>query len=313
MILTVTPNSAIDQTVFVNPFRKNSTIRATSSILSMAGKAADASFILATLGYPTLATGFAAGSIGQIMARLLHERGAHSEFVQVGGETRLHTVIVDESDHTATTLTVATLQVQPEHVAALVQQCANLLPSASCLVTGGTLPQGITADLYIALIRLARTQKVPVILDTVEPHLSAALPAGPTYIKPNQDELAQFAGQVITSPTQAYGIGRSIYERFGVQPVITLGGEGALAILAHATYWIPPLAIAVASPAGAGDAVLAGIAASIERQQPIEAGLRLGFAAAAAVCLMPGTADCRPADIERLLPQVQLLPFEPEA
>jgi 1-phosphofructokinase family hexose kinase len=309
MILTVTPNSAIDQTVFVNPFRKNTTIRATGSILSMAGKAADASFILGTLGYPTLATGFAAGAIGQIMARLLRERGAQSEFVQVGGETRLHTVIVDESDRTATTLTVATLQVSPEQVSALLQQCATLLPSASCLIAGGTLPKGITADLYIDLIRLARAQHVPVILDTVEPHLSAALPAGPTYIKPNQDELAQFAGQAVTSPAQAYRIGRSIYERFGVQPIITLGREGALAVLAHTTYWIPPLAIEVVSPAGAGDAVLAGLAAALERQQPIEAGLRLGMAAAAAVCLMPGTADCRPADVERLLPQVQLLPF----
>jgi 1-phosphofructokinase family hexose kinase len=310
MILTVTPNSAIDQTIFVNPFRKNTTIRATSSILSMAGKAADASFILATLGYPTIATGFAAGAIGQIMARLLGERGAQSDFVQVNGETRLHTVIVDESDHTATTLTVATLQVLPEHVAALLAQCATLLPGASCLITGGTLPKGLQADLYIELIKLARQHHVPVILDTVEPHLSAALPAGPTYIKPNQDELAQFAGQEVTTPSDAYAIGRSIYARFGVQPIITLGGAGALAVLAHTTYWIPPLAIEVASPAGAGDAVLAGIAASIERQQPIEEGLRLGIAAAAAVCLMPGTADCRPADVARLLPQVQLLPFQ---
>jgi len=36
---------------------------------------------------------------------------------------------------------------------------------------------------------------------------------------------------------------------------------------------------------------------------------RLGVAAAAAVCLLPGTADCRREDIERLLPQVTLRPF----
>lgn len=309
MILTVTPNSAIDQTVFVKALPKNTTIRATGSILSMAGKAADASFILATLGYSTVATGFAAGAIGQIMARLLRERGAQSDFIQVGGETRLHTVIVDESDQTATTLTVATLQVLPEHVRALLEQCTQLLPTASCLITGGTLPKGIQADLYVDLIKLARAHNIPVILDTVEPHLSAALPAGPTYIKPNLDELAQYAGHWVASRSEAYAIGRSIYERFGVQPIITLGGEGALAVLAHTTYWIPPLTIEVASPAGAGDAVLAGLAAAIERQQPIEEGLRLGIAAAAAVCLMPGTADCRPEDIARLLPQVQLLPY----
>ncbi len=66
----------------------------------------------------------------------------------------------------------------------------------------------------------------------------------------------------------------------------------------------------MASPAGAGDAVLAGIAASIERGQPIEEGLRLGIAAAAAVCMMPGTADCRPEDVARLVREVRLEDYE---
>ena len=55
--------------------------------------------------------------------------------------------------------------------------------------------------------------------------------------------------------------------------------------------------------------MLAGIAASIERGQPIEEGLRLGIAAAAAVCMMPGTADCRPEDVARLKNEVQLQTF----
>ncbi len=309
MILTVTPNSAIDQTFFVNPFRKNTTMRATSSVLSMAGKAADASFILATLGYSTVATGFAAGAVGQIMERMMRGRGAQSDFIQVNGETRLHTVIVDESDHTASTLTVSTLQVQSEHVEALLQKCAGLLAGASCLVTGGTLPKGMKPEFYIDLIGMARRRNLPVIFDAVEPFLSVGLTASPTYIKPNQDELAQFAGHAVDSLSEAHAIGRSIYERFGTQTIITLGGEGALAVLAHTSYWIPPLAINVVSPAGAGDAVLAGIAASIERGQPIEEGLRLGIAAAAAVCMMPGTADCRPDDVERLVREVRLEGF----
>ncbi|MFN8444328.1 MAG: 1-phosphofructokinase family hexose kinase [Caldilineaceae bacterium] len=306
MILTVTPNSAIDQTVFVNAFRKNTTMRATHSILSMAGKAADASFILATLGYPTLATGFAAGAIGEIMERMLRQRGATSDFVQVNGETRLHTILVDESDHTASTLTVSTLQVLPEHVEQLLQKCDEQLKHASVLIAGGTLPKAMKPEFYADLIRLARSHAVPVIFDTVEPFLSAGLSAGPTYIKPNKDELAQFAGHEVTTLQEAQTIGQSIYQRFGAQSIITLGGEGALAVLAHVTYWIPPLAIDVVSPAGAGDAVLAGLAASIERQEPIEEGLRLGIAAAAAVCLMPGTADCRPEDVARLRNEVRL-------
>jgi 6-phosphofructokinase 2 len=69
------------------------------------------------------------------------------------------------------------------------------------------------------------------------------------------------------------------------------------------------LKIPVISTAGAGDAVLAGLAAALSRGKPIDEGLRLGFAAATAVCLTPATADCRRKDIERLLPQVKLIPY----
>ena len=71
-------------------------------------------------------------------------------------------------------------------------------------------------------------------------------------------------------------------------------------------YRIPPLPVEVVSAAGAGDGMLAGIAASIYRGEPIEEGLRLGTACASAVCLMPGTADCRREDVERFLPEVRL-------
>ncbi len=74
-------------------------------------------------------------------------------------------------------------------------------------------------------------------------------------------------------------------------------------------YRIPALKGQVVNAAGAGDAVLAGLAAALDRGQPVEEGLRLGFAAAAAVVLTPGTADCRRADVERFLPQIELIPY----
>jgi fructose-1-phosphate kinase PfkB-like protein len=55
--------------------------------------------------------------------------------------------------------------------------------------------------------------------------------------------------------------------------------------------------------------VLAGLASAFERREPVEQGLRRGFAASAAVCLMPGTGECRREDIERFMPQIQLLPY----
>jgi len=91
--------------------------------------------------------------------------------------------------------------------------------------------------------------------------------------------------------------------------VITLGREGALAILGERSYRIPVLEIPVASAAGAGDAVLAGLAVALSENKPIQDGLRLGFACATAVCLNYATADCRKTDVEKLLPQVELIEY----
>jgi fructose-1-phosphate kinase PfkB-like protein len=162
---------------------------------------------------------------------------------------------------------------------------------------------------YIRLIRTTRARNVPIIFDASEPNLRPGLTAGPDFIKPDRDELSALMGYPIDSIETAYQVGRQILAQYKTASVITLGGDGALAVLCDRTYRIPPLKVDVVSAAGAGDAVLAGLAASIHRKQPIEDGLRLGFAAAAAVLLQPGTADCRRADIERFLPQIELIPF----
>jgi 1-phosphofructokinase family hexose kinase len=308
-IVTVTANTTIDLTVFVPAWKPDSTIRATRTIQSMGGKPADASYILGELGIPSLALGFAAGTTGQKVVQLLEGRGAACDFVWVDGDTRINVVVIDQAAGTHTTVTTTTMDVSGAHREALLDRVRAALPGASVLVTGGTLPRGVPPAYYAELIGLARAANVPVIFDAAEPNLSAGLPAGPTIIKPNRDELSALLGRQVRSVAEAYDAGRALHAQYDVIPIITLGGEGGLAVLPDRAYRIPPIPVEVVSPAGAGDAVLAGMAASFERGQTLEEGLRLGFASATAVLLQPGTADCRKADVDMFLPQVQLLPY----
>ncbi len=309
MILTVTANTTIDYTLFVPQFEMNRTHRATSTTYGMGGKPTDASLILGEMGIPSLALGFAAGAAGERAKAMLHARGVTTDFTPVDGETRINVIIISENDHGHATITTSSLDVTAAHIAALREKFLAALPQADCLVIGGTLPKAVPPTFYVEFITLAREQGVPVIFDADEPNLSVGLTARPTYIKPNRDELARLTGQPVNTLEEAYRAGRAIYEQYGTCPIITLGGDGGLAVLPDRAYRIPPIPVNVASPAGAGDAVLAGLAASFGRKQPIEEGLRLGFAAATAVCLMPGTADCRREDVERFLPQVELIPY----
>jgi len=308
-ILCVTANTTIDQTVFVDELKKNETLRATRTIQSIAGKATDAAYILGTLGVPAQVVGCAAGALGRKVESLLSGRGVTADFVQVNGETRLNIIVIDDYDRTTTTITVSTLDVLPQHVIDLRMRYAALLGNTSVVVAGGTLPAGMQPSFYHDIVSQAVGRGVPVILDATEANLSAGLLARPTYIKPNRIELSDFAGYRVETLDQAYSVGRAIHDAYGTQSIVTMDREGALAVLSDRAYHIPALNIPVVSTAGAGDAVVAGVAASIHRRQPVEDGLRLGIAAAAAVCMQPGTAECDPRDVERLLPRVELIPY----
>lgn len=309
MIISLTANTTIDHTVVIPSLAKGSTIRALTSTFSMGGKPADASYILGALGIPSRALGFAAGTTGQKVEELLKARNVTPDFIQVGGETRINTVIVAQDGGEQTTITTSTLEINASHLAELRTKFIAVLDEATCVVMGGTLPKPLTPEFYADYIGLARKRNIPVVFDAADQNLRAGLTASPSFIKPNRAELTALLGRPVESMRDAYNAGREIYAQYGTCAVMTFGDEGALAVLPDKAYRIPAVPVEVVSAAGAGDAVLAGLVAALSRKEPIENGLRLGIAAASAVCLTLGTADCRAEDVERLLPQVQLIPF----
>ena len=309
MIVSLTPNTTLDLTVFVPKLVSNTTIGATRTYHSMGGKPTDAAWILGRMGVGSLALGLAAGAVGEKVKSMLEELGVTVDFIEVDGETRINTVIMDETSGEHTTITTASMQVEPEHLAALRERYLAALPAASVVITGGSLPPGMTPAFYADAIELARRKNVPVIFDAAEPNLSAGLEVRPAFIKPNEHELSALVGRKLDTDAELYEAGREILERYGTQVVITMGVDGALAILTDRSYRIPSIAVEVSSPAGAGDAVLAGLAYAIYHETPLEEGLRLGIAAATAVCLHPGTAAYDVADMQRFLPQVEFIPW----
>lgn len=310
MIVTVNPNTCIDRTLVVPEFTLNRTIRASRFALGMGGKAADASWILGEYGIPSLALGFSAGASGNQMEKMLQAKGVQTDFIRVDGETRTHTVVVMEDGSGQTTLAAPSLIVRPEHVLELESRYERALEEASCVVIGGTLPVGVPDSLYLRMISKAVTKGIPVVLDASGSCLKAGMEGHPTILKPNKNELEELSGREFKTLSDVLKCCKEVHDRFGSQVVATLGSDGILAVLPEIAYRIPSLPVNIVSTAGAGDGVLAGLAAALSAGWPLEEGLRLGAAMAGAVCMQLATADCHKADIERLMPIVELLPFE---
>lgn len=309
MILTVTLNTGLDHTLFLDQLRLGYTQKVRASTISMAGKPADASWVLSTLGIPNLATGFAAGELGKKMEAMLRQRGAQTDFLWVVGETRLNTVLVVDGDSYQTTLTTETLQITPADIAAFYEKQAGLLQRSDAMIIGGSAPRMVGPEVYRSLVAAAAERGVPVVLDASGPYLEYGLQGCPTVIKPNQQELEDFLSRPLPHPEDVLAAARELRERHRVAVVATLGKEGAFAVLPGRDYFIPALDVPMVSPAGAGDATVAGLAAALANRQPLEEGVRLGLAAAAAVLMQPGTADCRKEDVERLYKEIKLIPL----
>lgn len=321
MIISVTPNTSIDYTLRVPEFTLGRTIRALECAWGMGGKAADAAWILGYWGIRNLALGFAAGQNGHRMESMLRERGCQTNFVWVGGETRLNTVICMGGKHS--TFTSSTLEVNADHIEAFYAIYNQALDQASCVIVGGSLPHGVPSTFFREVIRLARKRDIPVVFDSSGPYLKTGLEAHPTVVKPNLAELADLTEEGFSVPADDQSLAsrvRTIYNQaqqvhiyYDVDVVVTLGRDGALALFGDAHYWIPALNVEVISAAGAGDAVLAGLALVYSQRLPIEEGLRTGFALATAVLLTTATADYRLEDARRFLPLIELHPISPES
>jgi 1-phosphofructokinase family hexose kinase len=309
MIVTVNLNTAIDRTFFIDDFAWNKTIRASRSVLGMGGKAADASWILGELGHPNLAMGFAAGDTGKLMVRMLQARGSKTDFVWVKGETRTNIIVISEKGRGQSTLVSSGLDISDQDCKTLILKFRKAMKRARCVIIGGSVPKGIDLSISAELIRIAHSRGIPVIFDASGPTLKAGMEGRPDFVKPNLDEISQLSGIKVTDFKSAFTQAKQLQEKFGATFIITLGSRGALAVLEDRAYRIPPLKLKVISTAGAGDGVLAGLSVAVSQGKSIEDGLRLGFAAAAAVCLTPATADCHRQDVEALLPKIQLFPY----
>jgi len=310
MILTVTPNSAIDWTLFIPNFNWGGSLHADKAVWGMAGKPTSAAWILGELGVDTIAMGFAAGTSGEKMIELLEQKNVETDFIWVSGETRLNVHLFDRENDRQTLLAVDTLEITDAHIERFMKRFTKKLKQAKGLITGGSLPAGLTPDFFREVIKAAKEKGVPVVLDSGFPHLANVLLASPDLIKLNRAHLSSVMGHEIVSIEDAYQAARAIVEKYGTQVLVTLDAESTLAVLKESTYRIPALKVEqIENTAGAEGGILAGITYALANQFPLEDGLRLGTAASSAVTMTPAAADCRKDDVERLLSKVELIPY----
>jgi D-beta-D-heptose 7-phosphate kinase/D-beta-D-heptose 1-phosphate adenosyltransferase len=139
------------------------------------------------------------------------------------------------------------------------------------------------------LLTTARRRRVPVVVDPKVRHFSLYAPA--TVITPNTLEAAGATGREIRSDDEAVGAAHAILDRLSIDAVLVTRGEHGMVLLERggAPRFIHARAREVYDVTGAGDTVVAALAAALAAGLPLGTGAEIANAAAAVAVGKLGT------------------------
>jgi len=305
MIITVTPNPALDRTLTVPAIVFDEMVRASSSRLDLDGKGVNVSKALHSLGSATLIMGFAGGPAGEQLERGLAAQGFATEFTHVAGETRTNTIIIDAATNRYVKANEPGPTLQPDELAALFAQVRERMRPADTWILSGSLPPGAPVDFYAQLVQLLQLHAARTLLDTSGEPLRRGCAAGPYLVKPNADEAYELTGQPIAGDQDALRAARFFLGQ-GVELVaLSLGADGLLLASRGAALRARPPQVQALNPVGAGDALLAGIAWALERGLSLLEVAGWGVASGTAAAMRAGTGAAPRTEVEALYAQVQ--------
>lgn len=299
MILTVTLNAAIDDTYEVPDARFGEVNRVAAVHRRPGGKGVNVARVLHGLGREVVAAGLAGGAAGRQIGAGLGSLGVPAAFTPVAGESRRTVTIVPGGPHAEVTMfcepgpvvTAAEWEAFRDGYAALARD-------AGVVVLSGSLPPGVPPDAYAVLARLAPG---PVIMDADGEALRLGLAGRPDVVKPNAAELARASG------TGDTGAGIRALREAGAQAVVaSLGPDGVVAATPDGVVRAALDRPVAGNPTGAGDALVAGLAAGLADGLPWPDRLRGAVALAACAVRSPVAGEADAAAVAALIPRVTL-------
>ena len=285
VILTVTPNLALDITYDVARLIPGATHRVLRVRQRAGGKGVNVARVLRALGATPVIAGLAGGPTGTAIRAELAEAGFAEALTPIAGETRRTVTIVSELDSEPTMCTEPGPAVSAAEWSNLRARFAETAARTDVVVLSGSLPPGVPQDGYAQLIELARDLGARTILDTSGPALLAGIEAGPDIVKPNAAELRAATG-IDEDIAAANALARG-----GTAVVASFGPGGLVAITDEGSWRARPPRSLAGNPTGAGDACVAALALGLSNRVSWPNTLVKAVAAAASAVVCPVAGD----------------------
>ena len=281
MIYTLTLNPSLDYLLETSTIEMGKTNRSSSDSLHFGGKGINVSYILKQLGVASVCLGFTAGFTGNELEGMLTKQGLATDFIKLEqGNTRINVKIKSGN---ITEINADGPDVAEDDVNKLLSKL-DLLKAGDTLVLAGSTPKGYD-DFYEIIMKRLFGKGIRFVLDTSGKKLVDCLKYKPFLIKPNADELSEISEKELVCDNEIVSAANKLQTLGAVNVLVSMGDKGAILVDENGSvHKALPIKISPVSTVGAGDSMVAGFLAGLEKGY--EYALNLGNACGAA------TASC---------------------
>lgn len=310
-VVTLTLNPSLDTSSSVEAMEPDRKLRASAPRHDPGGGGLNVARVVAELGVDALAVAALGGHFGGVVEDLVRARGLALRAVPIAGATRQNMTVHDRTsggDYRIIHPGPALSNGEWDAVRAAV--LAEVGPD-TFVVLSGSLPAGVPDDGFARLARDVVACGGRVVADTSGPALAAVLDAPIVLAKPSMDELADITGRPIDGLVAAAAAAGGLVGGGRCSALlVSAAAAGAVLVVAGADpVVLRPPEVTVVTTVGAGDSLVGGLVARLACGDDLTDAAVWGVAAGTATVMEAGTALARRSVVERLRPQVQVLPL----
>ena len=280
MIYTVTFNPSLDYIVSVKDFRPGMTNRTSSELMLAGGKGINVSIVLGNLGIKSTALGFIAGFTGDEIVRRLHNGGINSEFIKINDGISRINIKLKSID--GTEINGQGPHIDSSHIEQLMNRLRRL-ESGDVLVLAGSIPAGISDNIYKDIMDMLKDKGVQIVVDATSRLLTNVLEYNPFFIKPNQHELGDIFNVTLNTQEEVIPYALELKKIGAVNVCVSMGGKGAILVADDGNVYKAKAPDGILkNSVGAGDSLVAGFLSGWIEKKDYEYAFRKGVATGSA-------------------------------
>ncbi|MGD6738437.1 1-phosphofructokinase [Photobacterium leiognathi subsp. mandapamensis] len=257
-VVTVTLNPALDLTGHLSTLTAGTVNVVDQGSLHPAGKGVNVAKVLAELGAEVTVTGLLGADNQEGFCQLFEQIGVTDKFVRVAGATRINVKLV-EQDGRVSDINFPGVSVTRDDIAQFEATLFELAESHDVFVLAGSLPRGISPPQCALWIEKLQQLGKQVLFDSSKAAFEVGLEAKPWLVKPNDEELAEWAKRELVSESDIIEVAEQLSNKHIDNVVVSLGANGVMWRDNEGWLRAKPPKMTVVSTVGAGDTLVAGM------------------------------------------------------